>query len=184
MLLLVTHLRKKFTFTRWGSSEKQSEPKIWSPLSSWGGGGLRHFRGECSMLAIISSFFFFFNKRRFNFVCQVTILSWFIYNYECLLRGIVTSLHLHRNPLLTYVQNYFSQTPYMWSRDNAVGIATGYWPNGRGVGVRVPVASRIFSSPRRPDWLWGPPSLLSNRYGELLPLSKAATARSWPLTSN
>jgi hypothetical protein len=30
--------------------------------------------------------------------------------------------------------------------DSAVGIATGYGLDGRGVGVRVPVGSRIFSS--------------------------------------
>jgi hypothetical protein len=38
----------------------------------------------------------------------------------------------------------------------------GYRLDGRGVGVRVPVGSRIFSSPGRPEQLWGPPSLLSN----------------------
>jgi hypothetical protein len=32
----------------------------------------------------------------------------------------------------------------------------------RGLEFRVPVGSRIFSSPRRPDRLWGPPSLLAN----------------------
>jgi hypothetical protein len=37
------------------------------------------------------------------------------------------------------------------SRDSAVGIATGYGLDDQGVGVRVPVGSRIFSSPRRPD---------------------------------
>jgi hypothetical protein len=52
----------------------------------------------------------------------------------------------------------------MRSRDSVVGIAAGYGLNDRGVGVRVPVGSRIFSSPRRPDRLWGPPSLLSNGY--------------------
>jgi hypothetical protein len=36
-----------------------------------------------------------------------------------------------------------------------------------GVGVRFPVGSSIFSSPRRPDRLWGPPSLLSNGYRAL-----------------
>jgi hypothetical protein len=46
--------------------------------------------------------------------------------------------------------------------DSIVGIATGYGLDDRGVGVRVPVGSRIFSSPRRPDRLWGPPSPLSN----------------------
>jgi hypothetical protein len=43
---------------------------------------------------------------------------------------------------------------------------TGYGLQDREVGVRVPVGSRIFSSPRRPDWLWG---LLSNGYRGLFP---------------
>jgi hypothetical protein len=38
---------------------------------------------------------------------------------------------------------------------SAVGIATGYRPHGREVGVRIPVGSRIFTSPYRPDRLWG-----------------------------
>jgi hypothetical protein len=45
------------------------------------------------------------------------------------------------------------------SRDSVVGIATGYGLDNRGVGVRVPVGSRIFSAPRRP---WSPLNLLSN----------------------
>jgi hypothetical protein len=51
--------------------------------------------------------------------------------------------------------------PYPRSRDSAVGIATAYVDN-RGVGVRVQVGSRIFTSPCRADRLWGPPSFLSN----------------------
>jgi hypothetical protein len=43
------------------------------------------------------------------------------------------------------------------SRDGGVGIATGYGLDYRGVGVRVPVGSRISSSPR-PNRLWSPPS--------------------------
>jgi hypothetical protein len=46
--------------------------------------------------------------------------------------------------------------------DNVVGIATGYGLYDRGVGFRAPVESRIFSFPRPPDRLWGPPSLLSD----------------------
>jgi hypothetical protein len=37
------------------------------------------------------------------------------------------------------------------SQDSAVGIATGYGLDDQGVGVRVPVGARIFTSPRRPD---------------------------------
>jgi hypothetical protein len=43
-------------------------------------------------------------------------------------------------------------------------MATGYRLDGQMVGVRVPVGARFFSSPRRPDRFWGPPSLLTNRY--------------------
>jgi hypothetical protein len=42
------------------------------------------------------------------------------------------------------------------SRDSAVGIATGYGLEDRGVGVRVPVGAKIFSFPCRPDRSWGP----------------------------
>jgi hypothetical protein len=47
---------------------------------------------------------------------------------------------------------------------SAVGIATGYGLDDQGVGVRVPVEARIFTSPCRSDRLWGPLSLLSNEY--------------------
>jgi hypothetical protein len=50
------------------------------------------------------------------------------------------------------------------SRDSVVGIVAGYGLDDRGVGVRVLVGSNIFSSPRCPDRLWGPPNLLSNGY--------------------
>jgi hypothetical protein len=56
-----------------------------------------------------------------------------------------------------------------YTPDSTVGIATDYGLDDRGVRVRVAVGSRIFSSPRRPDQLWGPPNLLSNGYQELFP---------------
>jgi hypothetical protein len=43
--------------------------------------------------------------------------------------------------------------------------ATGCGLDDQGVGVWVPIGSRIFSSPRRPGRLWGPLNLLSNGYG-------------------
>jgi hypothetical protein len=61
------------------------------------------------------------------------------------------------------------------SRDCVVGITTGYGLDDRGVGVRVLVGRRIFSSPRRSDRLWDPPNLLSNGY-PIYPGGKAAGA--------
>jgi hypothetical protein len=40
----------------------------------------------------------------------------------------------------------------------------GYGVDGWGVGVWVSVGAAFFSSPCRPDRLWGPPSLLSSGY--------------------
>jgi hypothetical protein len=56
------------------------------------------------------------------------------------------------------------RTPDRSYCDSAVGIATGYVLDGRGVGVLVPVGARFLSSRRRPGWFWGPPSLLPNGY--------------------
>jgi hypothetical protein len=50
------------------------------------------------------------------------------------------------------------------SRDGSAGITTRYGLCGGRIGVRLPVGPRIFSSPRAPNQLWGPPSLLSNCY--------------------
>jgi hypothetical protein len=50
-----------------------------------------------------------------------------------------------------------------------VGIATGYGLDDQGVGVRVPVRSRIFSSLRRLDQLWDLTNLLYNGYRGFFP---------------
>jgi hypothetical protein len=63
----------------------------------------------------------------------------------------------------------FNGRDVLMSRGSAVGAATGYGLSYREVGVRVPVGSNIFTSPYRPDRLWGPLSLLSNGYRGLTP---------------
>jgi hypothetical protein len=71
---------------------------------------------------------------------------------------------------------------HVGSRDSTVGILTGYGLDDRGVGVRVPIKSRIFSSSRRPDRPLGPPSLLSNGYRGLF--SRRLSGGSMKLTTH
>jgi hypothetical protein len=66
------------------------------------------------------------------------------------------------------------------SRDIAVGIVTGYGLDDRGDGVRVPVGSKIFSSPYLLNRLWSPPSLLCN---EFLGLSGRTADHSPPVSA-
>jgi hypothetical protein len=67
----------------------------------------------------------------------------------------------------THYVTLLHYTHYIRSRDSSVGIATGYWLNNRKDGFRVQAAI-IFSSPRRPNWLWRPSSLQFNGYRSLL----------------
>jgi hypothetical protein len=78
------------------------------------------------------------------------------------------------NPCKTeiYVYNFVSLHFFSRSWDSAVGIVTGYGLEDGGVGVRVPVGSRIFSSPHRSDRLLGRSSLLSSGY-------QGKAARAW-----
>jgi hypothetical protein len=52
-----------------------------------------------------------------------------------------------------FEKNYTVRDELLVSQDSLVGVATVYALEDREVGVRVPVESRIFSSPRRPDRL-------------------------------
>jgi hypothetical protein len=63
---------------------------------------------------------------------------------------------------LPHLRRAFSIFPSLYQR---AGIAQGYGPDDQGVGVRVPVGVRIFTSTCRPDPRWGPPSFISNGYG-------------------
>jgi hypothetical protein len=70
---------------------------------------------------------------------------------------------LHSHILYKYCISYKS-------RDSSVGIALGYRLDDRGSRVRFPGRSwEVFSSPPRPERLWGPPSLLSNGYRGFFP---------------
>jgi hypothetical protein len=45
-------------------------------------------------------------------------------------------------------------------RDSSVGMATGYGLHDQGGGSSSPGMVKFFTSPYRPDRLWGPPKLL------------------------
>jgi hypothetical protein len=49
-------------------------------------------------------------------------------------------------------------------RDSVIDVTIGYGLDDQGTGVAVPVGSRIFFSPRRPDRLRGPLNVLSSGY--------------------
>jgi hypothetical protein len=70
--------------------------------------------------------------------------------------------HVQCNERQTYIMHTTGQ-------EGAVCIATRQRLDDREVRVRVPVGSRIFSSPRRPDRLWGSPNHLSSGYRGLFP---------------
>jgi hypothetical protein len=93
-----------------------------------------------------------------NLIDAIKIITTIFGKIAILFRG--TSL---KGPPFMEPEYSYSPDTDVWrmSRESAAGIAAGYGFEGRGVGVRVPVGARLFSSPRRPDRLWGPSSLLS-----------------------
>jgi hypothetical protein len=91
----------------------------------------------------------------------VTYSSSVIITLILILLLLISFLHSHST---SFIQTSTS----VQSRDSAVRIATGYGLDDEGVGVRVPMWARIFTSPFRPDRLWGPFRLLSNGYNGAL----------------
>jgi hypothetical protein len=74
-----------------------------------------------------------------------------------------------RNLTLSVLNYKFEEHLSNKSLGSAVGITNGYWLRDGAVRVRVPVESIIFTSPYRPDPLWGPLNLLYNGYQRLFP---------------
>jgi hypothetical protein len=85
--------------------------------------------------------------------------------------------------VVTHIRVFYSlYQPSERSRDGVVVIASSFGLDDRGVGLRVPVGSRIISSSPRPDRLWDAPSLLSSGYLGLFPHGQSG--QSVKLTSN
>jgi hypothetical protein len=75
-----------------------------------------------------------------------------------------------RLKILTYFLIYkWPWLHYLRSWDSVVVIGTGYGPDDRKFGVRIPIGSRILSSPLHPDQLWGPPASYKMGTGALSP---------------
>jgi hypothetical protein len=56
---------------------------------------------------------------------------------------------------------FYKLNIYLMGHDSSVCIVTDYGQDGSGA---IPSRSKIFSSPQRPDQLWGSTSLISNAY--------------------
>jgi hypothetical protein len=93
-------------------------------------------------------------------------------------------LNIHRNLISLSLQNDHLSTRFPakilyaflipQNRDSIVGTATAYGLDDRGVGVRVSVGSRIFSSPSRPDRFWAHPAFYPMGTGSSFPGGKVA----------
>jgi hypothetical protein len=116
-----------------------------------------------------------------DWAVKSVFLYW--YHTENLLSPVMTYILIVLRCKASYSIFYLSQMVY-----GVLGlytIATSYGLDDRRVGLRVSEGSRIFSSPDRPDRLWGPPKTsYPMGTGGSSPGGKAAGAWSWPLTSD
>jgi hypothetical protein len=85
------------------------------------------------------------------------------------MEGYSNSIQCENNPSSSYNAIKHIKNESVRSRDSVVDIATGYGLDDRGVGVPVPVKSRILFSLRRPGQFWGPRNTLSSGYRGLFP---------------
>jgi hypothetical protein len=94
-----------------------------------------------------------------------TRIDWSIgktyWDFHRFFAGRLLIWHLDNNKHITAL---FTSNLTTGSPGSAVGIATGYGLDDRGVVVKVPVWSRMFTTPYSSDWNWVPPSLLYSGY--------------------
>jgi hypothetical protein len=99
--------------------------------------------------------------------------------YQMLLVPLPRMHYVHLSIKLTKsctLKSFARHITFNRSQDSVFGIVTGYGLDDREFGVRVPVGSRIFTSPCRLDRPWGPPNLVFSGYRENFPGGKAAGA--------
>jgi hypothetical protein len=107
------------------------------------------------------SFYHYFKPVCWGFLrCKTTVTKPSIY---------LTRLRSGKGFLPPRVLYFQKPQTSLKNRGISVGLATGYGLEDRGVGLRVPVGSRIFTFPYRPKRLWGPPNLISNGDPRLFP---------------
>jgi hypothetical protein len=99
--------------------------------------------------------------KELNILCDICTLNKSAQRTFVFLKG----LHIHYFRIFLWVFASFQfRLPLTESWDSSVGIVTGWT-----AGIRFPAGARFFSSPYRPDRLWGPSSVLSNGYRVFFP---------------
>jgi hypothetical protein len=88
--------------------------------------------------------FFSFFRFRLSFLCIFLSFSCFLF--------FIRRFIFHFPSIPSFYPRFLF--PFCLHRASVVGIATSYVLDDWEVGVRVPVGSRIFSSPLRPDRFW------------------------------